>query len=248
MMKRIESFFQRHIESLFHLFHSDYSGELKPAKMRQALEHEITERRKHTHNGYIIPNIYEIHLGTEDFQRLSSARFKEDMTVFVEKVIIQSDSFMDSALSLRLKEEPSIQMGNYSIVSYYEDGKPQIAADTDSNTLVLSRSDFTLPLNLPPIRRLASLRVIRGIDAKSYLEIGERKVYLGRRDQNDLVLTDLNVSRLHASIEYERHRHVIRDAGSLNGLFINGEKMSDACLVPGDEIGLGNTLLRYEIL
>ena len=31
-------------------------------------------------------------------------------------------------------------------------------------------------------------------------------------------------------------------------IFINGEKMSDACLVPGDEIGLGNTLLRYEIL
>ncbi len=245
MIERIESFLQRHIESLFH---GDFSGELNPAKMRKALEHEITERRKHTHNGYIVPNIYEIHFGTEDYQRLSSARFMEDMTVFVEKVIIQSDSFMDGALSLRLNEESSIQKGNFSIVSYYEDGKPQIVANTDSNTLVLSRSDFTLPLNLPPIRRLASLRVIRGIDAKSYLEIGERKVYLGRRDQNDLILTDLNVSRLHASIEYERHRHIIRDAGSLNGLFINGEKMSDACLLPGDEIGLGNTLLRYEVL
>lgn len=245
MIERIESFLQQHIESLFH---GDFSDELNPAKIRKALKHEIIERRKHTRNGYIVPNIYEIHLGTENYQRFSSARFMEDMTVFVEIVIIQSDSFMDGALSLRLTEESSIQMDNFSIVSYYEDCKPQIAADTDSNTLVLSRSDFTLPLNLPPVRRLASLRVIRGIDAKSYLEIGERKVYLGRRDQNDLILTDLNVSRLHASIEYERHRHVIRDAGSLNGLFINGEKMTDACLLPGDEIGLGNTLLRYEVL
>ena len=46
----------------------------------------------------------------------------------------------------------------------------------------------------------------------------------------------------------ERHRHIIHDAGSLNGLFVNGERMSDACLLPGDEIGLGNTLLRYEVI
>ncbi|MBQ8698692.1 MAG: DUF3662 domain-containing protein [Schwartzia sp.] len=245
MFDRLESFLQAHIEKLFH---RKFSDELEPASIRKALGKEISQSRKHSHNGYIVPNIYEIQLGTEDYQRLSSVRFMEDMTVFVEKALIQTDSFMDGALSLRLREESGMAKGSFEIISYYEDAKPQIAADTDSNTLVLSHSDFTLPLNLPPVRRLASLRVIRGVDAKAYLEIGERKVYLGRRDQNDFILTDLNVSRLHASIEYERHRHVIRDAGSLNGLFVNGARMSDACLLPGDEIGLGNTLLRYEII
>lgn len=245
MIDRLESFLQKNIDRLFH---RNISGELEPSAIRKALENEIQQRRKHTRNGYIVPNTYEIKLGTEDYQRLSSARLMEDMTVFVEKVLIQSDSFMDGALSLRLRDDASMEHGNFEVSSHYADTKPQIAADTDSNTLVLSHSDFTLPLNLPPVRRLASLRVIRGIDAKAYLEIGERKVYLGRRDQNDFILTDLNVSRLHASIEYERHRHVVRDAGSLNGLFVNGTRTSEACLAPGDEIGLGNTLLRYEIL
>ncbi len=245
MIDRIESFLQKYIDKLFR---RKFSGELEPAAIRKALENEIKQRRKHTHNGYIVPNIYEIQLGTEDYHRLSSARLMEDMTVFVEKALIQSDSFMDDALSLRLREETAMEKGTFEVSSYYENSKPQITADTDSNTLVLSHSEFTLPLNLPPVRRLASLRVIRGVDAKAYLEIGERKVYLGRRDQNDFILTDLNVSRLHASIEYERHRHVIRDAGSLNGLFVNGTRTSDACLLPGDEIGLGNTLLRYEII
>ena len=212
------------------------------------VENEIVQRRKHTKHGHIVPNAYKITLGAEDYQRLSSLRLMEDLTVFAEKVLILSDSFMDGALALRFSEDSSMKPGDLEISSCYEDTKPKAAADTDSSTLVLSRSDFTRPLNLPPVRRLASLRVIRGIDAKSYLEIGERKVYLGRRDQNDFILTDLNVSRLHASIEYERHRHVIRDAGSLNGLFVNGEKMPDACLLPGDEIGIGNTLLRYEVL
>lgn len=245
MIDRVESFLQKYIDKLFR---RKYSGELEPATIRNALESEIKQRRKNTRSGFIVPNIYEIRLGTEDYQRLSSARLMEDMTVFVEKKLIQTDSFMDGALSLRLREEAAMEKGAFEVASHYEDAKPQIAADTDSNTLVLSHSDFTLPLNLPPVRRLASLRVIRGIDMKAYLEIGERKVYLGRRDQNDFILTDLNVSRLHASIEYERHRHVIRDAGSLNGLFVNGTRTSDACLLPGDEIGLGNTLLRYEII
>ena len=245
MIDLLESFLQKYIDKLFH---RNYSEELEPATIRKALEKEIQQRRKHTHSGNIVPNIYELQLGTEDYQRLSSARLMEDMTVFVEKALIQMDSFMDGALSLRLREDTTMTKGTFKIVSRYEDAKPQIAANTDSNTLVLSHSDFTLPLNLPPVRRLASLRVIRGIDAKAYLEIGERKVYLGRRDQNDFILTDLNVSRLHASIEYERHRHVIRDVGSLNGLFVNGSRTSDACLSPGDEIGLGNTLLRYEII
>ncbi len=245
MIDRVESFLQKYMDKLFR---RKYSGELEPATIRNALESEIKQRRKNTRSGFIVPNIYEIRLGTEDYQRLSSARLMEDMTVFVEKKLIQTDSFMDGALSLRLREEAAMEKGAFEVASHYEDAKPQIAADTDSNTLVLSHSDFTLPLNLPPVRRLASLRVIRGVDMKAYLEIGERKVYLGRRDQNDFILTDLNVSRLHASIEYERHRHVIRDAGSLNGLFVNGARTSDACLLPGDEIGLGNTLLRYEII
>ncbi|MBR5910344.1 MAG: DUF3662 domain-containing protein [Schwartzia sp.] len=245
MLNRLESFFKKNIASLFH---RGFSNELEPSELRNALENEIKERRKHTRNGYIVPNTYEIQLSTEDYQRLSSARFMEDMTVSIEKTLIQSNSFMDGVLSLRLREDNDFTKGTFAISSLYEDTKPTTVADTESNTLVLSHSDFTLPLNLPPVRRLASLRVVRGIDAKAYLEIGERKVYLGRREQNDLILTDLNVSRLHASIDYERHRHIIHDAGSLNGLFVNGERMSDACLLPGDEIGLGNTLLRYEVI
>ncbi len=245
MINRLESFLKKNIAGIFH---RNISDELEPSEIRKALEKEISIRRKHTRNGYIVPNTYEIQLGTEDYQRLSSARFMEDMTVFIEKLLIQSDSFMDGALSFRLKENKNVSAGTFDVKSCYEDTKPKATADTDSNTLVLSHSDYTLPLNLPPVRRLASLRVVRGVDAKAFLEIGERKVYLGRRDQNDFIFTDLNVSRLHASIEYIRHRHIIHDAGSLNGLFINGERMSDACLLPGDEIGLGNTLLRYEVL
>lgn len=245
MFGGLGSFWDEHIGVFFR---HRFSGELEPADIRKALEQELARRRKHSKNGFIVPNAFEVLLGTEDYQRLSSARLMEDMTVFLEKMLIRTDSFMEGTLSLRLREYPEEKKGFVEVDSRYEDSTPVAAAATESNTLVLSHTEFTRPLNLPPVRLLASLRVVRGIDAKAHLELGERKVYLGRREQNDLMLTDLNVSRLHASVDYERHRHVIRDADSLNGLFINGERKKEACLLPGDEIGLGSTLLRYEVL
>lgn len=245
MFGGLGSFWDEHIGGFFR---HRFSGELEPADIRKALEQELARRRKHSKHGFIVPNAFEVLLGTEDYQRLSSARLMEDMTVFLEKMLIRTDSFMEGTLSLRLREYPEEKKGFVEVDSRYEDSTPVAAAATESNTLVLSHTEFTRPLNLPPVRLLASLRVVRGIDAKAHLELGERKVYLGRREQNDLMLTDLNVSRLHASVDYERHRHVIRDADSLNGLFINGERKKEACLLPGDEIGLGSTLLRYEVL
>ena len=63
MLNRLESFFKKNIASLFH---RGFSNELEPSELRNALENEIKERRKHTRNGYIVPNTYEIQLSTED--------------------------------------------------------------------------------------------------------------------------------------------------------------------------------------
>ena len=63
---------------------------------------------------------------------------------------------------------------------------------------------------------------------------------LGRHPQSDVSLDDITVSRRHADIErlgdggYE-----IRDAGSLNGTYVNGERVEKAKLKNGDEVQIG---------
>ena len=62
-------------------------------------------------------------------------------------------------------------------------------------------------------------------------------------------MTDTNASRLHAYISYERHRHILYDAASLNGTFVNGRRVvSPQLLRPGDEITIGGTVLLYEVI
>jgi hypothetical protein len=67
---------------------------------------------------------------------------------------------------------------------------------------------------------------------------------LGRDPSCDLVLNDSKCSRRHAVVEAGPQGLAIRDAGSANGVFVNGQKVERANLKDGDEIRLGEVLLK----
>jgi predicted component of type VI protein secretion system len=77
--------------------------------------------------------------------------------------------------------------------------------------------------------------------------LGGDKVTVGKGAENDLVIaTDGTVSRLHAVLEKIGSDWVLRDLGSRNGTFLNGERLfSERVLRPGDEIRIGQTRLVY---
>ncbi|NWF80981.1 MAG: FHA domain-containing protein [Chloroflexi bacterium] len=71
---------------------------------------------------------------------------------------------------------------------------------------------------------------------------------LGRAPGCDIVVRRQTVSRLHARIVREGPRYVLRDAGSANGTFVNGQSISGPhLLADADAIGLGAAggLLRF---
>lgn len=69
---------------------------------------------------------------------------------------------------------------------------------------------------------------------------------LGRHPDNTIQVLDRIVSKEHCRITRgPQGGFVLRDIGSLNGSFVNGERVSERRLKTGDEIGLGNTMLRF---
>ncbi len=68
---------------------------------------------------------------------------------------------------------------------------------------------------------------------------------IGRAEDIDLTLRDPGISRRHASIEEgEGGQLVIRDLGSLNGLFVNNRQVKEAPLADGDRVTLGDHALH----
>ncbi len=67
---------------------------------------------------------------------------------------------------------------------------------------------------------------------------------LGRDPNCDIVLNDTKCSRRHATVEEGPEGLVIRDAGSANGTYVNGRRVEQAPLRPGDTVRLGDVSLK----
>ena len=77
-----------------------------------------------------------------------------------------------------------------------------------------------------------------------------RIVMIGRDDQCTFQILDERVSRRHLQIRFEggEERHFAVDAGSANGVFINGHRIGrDVRLEDGDEIAIGETKILYTL-
>ncbi len=68
---------------------------------------------------------------------------------------------------------------------------------------------------------------------------------LGRHPNNTHQVLDRIVSKEHCHIDLVDGRYVLKDLGSLNGTFINGERVSERVLSEGDEITLGSTRILF---
>ena len=69
---------------------------------------------------------------------------------------------------------------------------------------------------------------------------------LGRHPRNTHQVLDRVVSKEHCHIELEGDGYILIDLGSLNGTFVNGKRVSEHRLEPGDEITIGSTRIVFE--
>jgi pSer/pThr/pTyr-binding forkhead associated (FHA) protein len=101
---------------------------------------------------------------------------------------------------------------------------------------------------LPP-QVVARLVITQGNDSGKTIEVRPGKTYtIGRGIDNDLVLTDIAVSRKHFDLHNENGSWVLADRGSGNGTLINN-RLEDApfMLAGGDMIEIGNTAFRFDL-
>jgi signal transduction histidine kinase len=97
------------------------------------------------------------------------------------------------------------------------------------------------------------LIVIKGTDEGKQFELTEPVQGAGRDTKNRIRLTDTEVSRWHAEFRQTPEGYRLTDGGgphgerklSSNGTFVNGQKIQDVLLQPGDQVQIGQTVMIY---
>ena len=98
---------------------------------------------------------------------------------------------------------------------------------------------------LPPGSALLVVR--RGPNAGSRFLLDKDVVTAGRHPESDIFLDDVTVSRRHAEFRRtpDARGYGIRDVGSLNGTYLNRERIDSSQLANGDEVQIGKFRLVF---
>ena len=114
--------------------------------------------------------------------------------------------------------------------------------DTEHTTQVIKTEETGDVISL----RKGQLVVIEGEDKGRKFRLEKPQIKIGKKEGNDLLLSDKTVSRNHIEIEYTSDSFLLRDLGSTNGTYLNGTRVKEAYLAPGDVIKLGNTSIEFQ--
>ncbi|MEO8705043.1 MAG: FHA domain-containing protein, partial [Kofleriaceae bacterium] len=117
----------------------------------------------------------------------------------------------------------------------------------DEPTVDDQRANAALSMLTPP-SIMARLVITMGNDTGQEIEIIPGKNYtIGRSIDNDVVLTDIAVSRKHFDLRHENGTWVLADRGSGNGTVVNGNLEDQPfMLANGDTIEIGNTTFKFD--
>lgn len=157
---------------------------------------------------------------------------------------IMLDAFTETVVELNCRPALLPELVFQARNSLQNDQILFIVEDQFSNQDKTGAVSLSRPLNLQKQKvKPDSGRVL--INQDSAIPVDKAVINIGRKSTNDIVISDLRVSRFHAQIRKTRDGYMIFDVGSTGGTFINGERIMSHLLKSGDVISLAGYSLIF---
>ena len=250
-VRTVESFFEKYIEGFFD---KKLSGELQPVEIAKNLARVMEKEKSIGVSCIYVPNEYCIYLQADDFDRMASYHqtICQDLAIFLGDEAKKKEYVMAQppVVEIKLTDETR-QPRFYCTASFTEplfpskEGLESVNHDVSSSTRVFNKVNAGIQHPLPSI--IGTLTVVEGIDAGLKTPVSAGRIHIGRRESNELPLTDVNTSRLHAYVVFDEGGHILHDANSLNGTYVNNHRITLIQLKSNDRIRVGNTVIVYEV-
>lgn len=105
-----------------------------------------------------------------------------------------------------------------------------------------------LGVDVPGEGEVGQLVVVRGATAGARYALDAEVTRIGRHPDSDVFLDDVTVSRRHAEVHRRGDgQYLLSDVGSLNGTYLNNERVDSAVLREGAQLQVGKFRLVFVI-
>jgi len=223
-LTRLESRLQNIFEgSAERLFPTSKPPKKLAHSLIEAMEDGIKPGAK---DGSFAPNQFIVQVDPEQADRWqTSPDFLDKLTTMLGETAAEEGISFKSTPIIRIQPNPQLAAGEIRVnVQFEEIEFPQTAAME-----IISDEDFE---GIPQDAFL----IVDGVDI---FPLTQPVVNIGRRTDNQLVINERKVSRVHAQLRVIKGYFVIFDLDSSGGTFVNGARIHQSTLSPGDVITLG---------
>jgi hypothetical protein len=236
------------IESLFEgVFGRAFRTNVQPVELARKLVKEMDDHRTVSVSRVYVPNEYTVYLSPQDREQFQSyeVALKKELSDYLLERARGEGLALVTRPQIEFKTDDRLNLGEFGIQAQLlgePEGDKEPAQADYGHTMVYTPDRAT-----PPPQDFMGAPRGRGyvvIDGKRNLLAGERMT-IGRSRESELVVDDPNVSRSHAEIRKTIEGWMIVDLGSTNGVKVNGKRVQEEVLRPGDKITLGLVELEF---
>lgn len=250
-VRGIENMFEKYIEGFFN---NKFSSGLQPIEIGKQLVRAMEDEKTIGVSQTYAPNFYIVYLSTADYNRISSysQSICKELSLHMMEQAKQRKYTIIGIPIIEFHKEECVAKGKFRIVCHFSEPLPEEKKAESENTgdQVICDTRVFDKVECNWIKQaclLGTLKVVEGPDTGVEVDMGHNRVNIGRRASNELPLTDLNTSRLQSYVILEDKSHVLYDAKSLNGTYVNDHRIMRKELSTGDRIKIGNTIILYEV-
>jgi hypothetical protein len=261
--------FERRLEGIVSgVFARAFKGDVEPIELAAALKREIDNTaRILSRDRRLVPNHFTIELGPDDFERLNAygrTLNHELANELRDHADIQRYTF-SGPIDIELVQQDELPTGKFRVVSATVGTPQRRPAEPQpyqqepyvppNEPVVQTPPPPQQYQQQPPPQQQAPRRG----HPQVMLEVNGRRrpvnppgVVLGRGTDADIQINDPGVSRRHAEIRLMPEgpggiRVVMVDLGSTNGTLVNGRRTTEAELVDGSTVRIGNTTMTLRL-
>ena len=229
-------------------FSRAFKTHVQPVELARKLAKEMEEHKTVSVSRTYVPNHYVVFLSPDDREQFTSyeVALKKELSDYLLERARGEGLALVTRPQIEFKTDDRLALGEFGIQAQllgHPDGDAEPPQADYGHTMVYTPDRAAPPPSDPTGRSRGRGAIV--FEGKRTLLAGERMT-IGRSRECDIVIDDPNVSRRHAEVRKTIEGWMVVDLGSTNGVKVNGSRVREEVLSPGDEITLGLIQLSYD--